>query len=221
MNNKIFNFILLVLLIFTIGTYKFAINNAKVKPIVDLTVSKITNSKSTLYDAHNTSKELENLINNISSIGINVYVLDNENINAFTNGRNIYLFKGLIKKMNVDGLYMVILHEYGHIMNGHIQKHNARINEYVQPCIKEGYSKSICEFKAMHDLLILAFDRQQESEADEFAFHTALLIGKDDKVCDDMFNPLGRLDGPTDIYSTHPANSERYETCKEYFKINQ
>lgn len=100
------------------------------------------------------------------------YVVKNKQVNAFaTLGGNIFIFSGLIKNTkNPEELAAVLAHEIGHVQNRDVIHKIAKdFGLQVLTSVLSGGEPSVIAEINKH-ILSSSYDRQQEQEADQFAF---------------------------------------------------
>jgi Zn-dependent protease with chaperone function len=130
----------------------------------------------------------------INNYGVqNVFIQQDPEFNAYTfYNDDIYVNTGLLEAptTNEDNFLVVLFHEEGHRVLGHVKENVTLPNRTVDKV------------------------RQQEVEADIFSFMKLKSLGllnekscKMDGILDDQFYD--------DSYSTHPANYKRRQMCLE------
>lgn len=165
----------------------------------------------------------------ISNIGLTDYnyhfrVIDNSQINAFTlPGGNIFIYSGLIKyTKSPDELAAVLAHEIGHVEKRHvIKKLEKEFDLTVLFSILTGNNKTVLT-QIGRTATSAVFDRKQESDADEFAFHLLDKSGINPLAFATLFQRITAEQGTNHldfaILRTHPDNNSRIKAAMEYKK---
>jgi len=163
-----------------------------------------------------TSPLIQELIRALLDNGIVVYRIHDYTINAYTNGKDIYVYDGLLNKLSPEALAIVILHETGHIANQHVARTNVVYDAYIEKC-RLIHSEDTCLQLLYIDPDMLAFSRMCEYEADMFAFRMYKEIGLPLSACEELFTVLGS-DDKVQHETTHPAPYKRQAQCIEYVR---
>lgn len=146
--------------------------------------------------------------------GATIFVVHHDNINAYTDGKNIYIYEGLLDEITERATAGVLLHEIGHIYGTHLKKYRKIIKEREDEC-RANTDPDMCDFLLSVDSDLLRISRAFEYEADMYAFSTLrnweIMAG----VCGEMFDILDN-GKKLDFGSTHPATYKRKEQCIEY-----
>jgi len=178
---------------------------------------------------------------------IGIYIVSGRDINAFvTNGKNIFVFTGLIAfSDNTDSILGVLSHEVGHITRGHLIRFLSNGDEIRRGAII-GYTLAALAtlagggyYAANSGLAIAAITaqiqqrssiahiRSHEEEADGAAFQYLRMMHRSPiGLYDVMYyfdNMLRKnISGPIDKYvQTHPIPEDRLERIKNYTdKVN-
>ena len=145
-----------------------------------------------------------------SEYNYEVYVLDNEQVNAFTlPAGKICFYKGILEKMEYpEELAAVLAHEMGHNEEHHIVKR--LIANFGLAIIMGGDEVILGE--VMKSLGLMRFARAQERSADEYAFKTLEKSNIHPKYFGTIMsklNTLGEESELLDILNTHPNTKER------------
>lgn len=151
-------------------------------------------------------------------------VLDNDpTINACTDGKAIYMKKGIMQFAESDDEIAAILaHELAHAVRGHIEKGMAvqtltmlaalavgAIAEHNSPGSGEGVARGLGHLGNIYDK---KYSRDQEREADYFSVKFMYLAGYDVEACATLEERLGTELPPqltTDYLDSHPNTPER------------
>lgn len=158
-------------------------------------------------------KKIDALIKEANSQNINIYLVKSGKINAFTNGKDIYLYTGLLDLLTNDAIYITIRHEMGHIVKNHLTRHNVILDKYFKTC-EEEHPRYVCEILLGSDKEMLRVSRGFEYEADMYAFIYAKANDIPVTACNELFKNLGKT--LVDTYSTHPATHKRLKQCENY-----
>ncbi len=161
------------------------------------------------------------------SIGLTDYeyhikVIDSPVINAFTlPGGNIFIYSGLIKfSENPEEVAAVLAHEIGHAEERHV----------VQKLVKElgitvlfsaiGGNQGMVLKEIGRTAASTVFDREQEKDADNYAFKLLDKSGINPKALATFFRRLNsevsEYNENMEILMTHPNNNSRIKASLEY-----
>jgi Zn-dependent protease with chaperone function len=157
---------------------------------------------------------IQELIRVLLDNNIIVYRIHENTINAYTNGKDIYVYDGLTKQLSPEALTIVILHEVGHIVNQHVEKTIVLYEDYMKEC-QLTHSEDLCLHLLNIDPDMLEYSRKCEYEADMFAFRVYRDAGLPISACKELFTLLGSNDR-TPHETTHPASYKRQAQCIEY-----
>lgn len=122
---------------------------------------------------------------------IKVYVVEDDTVNAFTEGTGIYMNSGLLKLTggNADQVATVMAHELGHIIANHIRSQTTRgiVSSMVPVLFQQMQAKPTTQTIAgeLMQLGGAAYSRNDEKEADTIGTILAYHAG---------FNPLALID---------------------------
>lgn len=192
--------------------------------------------------------EIEEVINLIISplkklAGINnlkIILVDDPYPNAFTDGaKTIYVSSSLISEFpNPDIFRGVIAHEIGHIMSKHVarqQEYEEMYNKAALITTTLGVAASIANGGAegiavsmgalhMRDKAVLAYSRENEMAADQFAMSLLEKSGHSNIGMINFFEEIRlqstqMLANPYD--STHPLTKDRLKTLKDFNKTSK
>ncbi len=156
-----------------------------------------------------------------SEYAYNLYIIDNEEVNAMTiPGGNILIFSGLIKFCNSpEELSAVIAHEMGHVENRDVVSRlvrNLGINVIISGLL--GDHKVIRDLN--QQLINSAFDRKQEADADQFALKLLEKSKIDPKSLGNFFKGLkdkhGFMTDNLEIISSHPPDAKRIDAAMNF-----
>ena len=135
--------------------------------------------------------------------GLRVYVIPNNEVNAFVDGKNLFITRGALN-ISDDEIEALLSHELSHIVLNH-----SRINTLITFLILSLVSV-IAQFSLLLSFLIALLSlfvqryirRKQEVEADRLA---SLVVGKER-----LMGLIKKYDDPhSSFLSTHPPLSER------------
>jgi beta-barrel assembly-enhancing protease len=155
--------------------------------------------------------ELNNITNKLSSGGqkkYNIYIVSNVDSNAFAlPGNNIIIYSGLLTKLaSANELAMVIAHEMGHIERQHHK------NLYAMNLLLRNISGNNAA-GLLTNIMTLKYSRDDEIEADLFAYDSALKNSIDPQYLISLLKVLEnsnqKMEKLLSYISTHPATSER------------
>jgi len=172
--------------------------------------------------------QLDKIMNNLLAVRENpsgiqyyIYLIQDEQINAFTFGGRIYMTTGMYKKTEGKPslLYAIIGHEIGHSEKGHIKKtiQEMKLSEQIFG------DNGIVAFQ-IKKILTGSFNQQNELEADYYG--TDLTYRLDQDVCAAVSfwkemskneNPYNQLE---DFFRTHPFSSLRAECLQSHIRNN-
>jgi len=144
-----------------------------------------------------TSQELQGMLTRLIEVSplkgsqINVYVLDDAAVNAFTEGKSIYVNTGLIALTgnNQDQIATVIAHELGHVTANHVRSQTVRNTATaVLPFLMQQANVNVLTQSVTGELLQMGgayYSRGDEDEADTIGTVLAYEAG---------YNPLALID---------------------------
>jgi predicted Zn-dependent protease len=149
-------------------------------------------------------------------------VLDSRQINAFTlPGANIFVYSKLVEFCNSpDELAAVIAHEIGHAEKRHtIDRLEKELGLTVVFSILTGGNGTVLN-EITRTATSTVFDREQEREADDYAFHLLDKAGISPVVFAALFRRINAEQGTNSldfqILRTHPDNNSRIKAALEY-----
>lgn len=153
-----------------------------------------------------------------------MYIIKNDTVvNAFcTPGGYIYVYTGLIKTLDNEAqLAGVIAHEMAHAAKRHstdqlTKAYGVQLLLSIVLGDNPGYLAEIAANLAS-GLSTLAFSRQAEYEADEFAVKYLYATTYDAFALADFFVKLEGLPRPPTFLSTHPSPEDRIAKITEHF----
>lgn len=168
----------------------------------------------------------QNLPNDMT---ITVHYVADDTVNAFaTLGGNIIMHQGLLAKFDSENtLAMVMAHEIAHIKYRHpIVAMGRGLTVAVALATIAGVSDSsfVSDILGQISLLtVLAYNREQEAQADTEAYSTLLKHYGHSEGAIELFEVLHSLDKliePPEFLSTHPLNLDRIDHIKGLHKPN-
>lgn len=183
-------------------------------------IEKITDKE--VVEAINTiGKRLKSGIKN-PEYRYKFHIVISDHVNAFTlPGGNIVIYTGLIELCdNPEELASVIAHEMGHAENKHI----------VTRLMKE-FGLSVLMSTILNDqggaissmlksVISAKFDRDQERQADDFAFRTMEASNLDPVHFADLFEKMIEKEGSygtlMEMIMTHPNSESRIKMARNY-----
>ena len=147
-------------------------------------------------------------------------VLDNDEINAFAcPGGFIYIYKGLMKKMDNEAqLAAVLAHEVGHIVARHSMKRLQAIYGYsilMEVALGDKMGQTARQMvDAATGVILLGYGRENEYESDEYGILYAKKAGYNPKGMIQLFEKFKQLEGrPPNTFekllSSHPPARDR------------
>jgi len=157
-----------------------------------------------------------------SKIKYSIYLIDDDQINAFTFGGHIYITKAMYDKCkaNTSLLFSIIGHEIGHSERGHIRKtiEEMKIAENIF-----GEENGTTAFQVLR-MMTGSFNQKNELEADYYGTDLAYRLDQD--VCaaatfwkemSEKENSYSKLE---DFFRTHPFSALRYQCLKDHIQTN-
>ncbi|OFY62807.1 MAG: hypothetical protein A3H98_10075 [Bacteroidetes bacterium RIFCSPLOWO2_02_FULL_36_8] len=202
------------------------INEFKQKKIGKIIVSKIKNAIPVIHNP-----KMDSAINEIkrrllNSAGLdtadfNIIVINSQTINAFAlPGNHIVIFSELIKfSNNHEEVAAVMAHEIGHLQKGHITKRIIRhVGLGILFSVGGGDPGVIREL--IQRILSSVFDREQEVEADNYAFELMAKSGISPEYFAEFFERLKKthatFPGELEFILSHPHDDKRIENSKNF-----
>lgn len=148
------------------------------------------------------------------------YKSDQAEVNAYTDGENIYIAGGLVRFVKSEAeLQAVVAHELAHITEGHIAKkmRNAAIGS-IFGAILDGanaamgsptYGRSATE--SWGQLGAQSFSKRFEQEADYVSIYMLARAGVDTSAVSSFWRRMGAANkGQIQWGSSHPSTAKRY-----------
>jgi predicted Zn-dependent protease len=180
---------------------------------------------------------------NLNINDIKVYIVNDREINAFvSNGQNIFVNTGLVRKFNTpDALIGVLAHETGHIAAGHI----ARNSEQAQDISKQMIISYLLGIGAMlggqgdigsavifgsiqsYQGLYIKYSRGQEEAADKLAVN---YLDKIQYPATGLLNLLQSFKRDeigiknqeiNEFYQSHPITTKRIDFIKSHIELTR
>jgi predicted Zn-dependent protease len=157
-------------------------------------------------------------------------VLDSPDLNAFAlPGGYIYIYRGLLEKVDQSELAAILAHEVGHVAAKHsVKRLQAELGyELLVAIALAGFGNrnpALAEnaaniSKTVFSLLERGYSREDEFLADKLAVKYARLAGYDPNGVVRVLELLNKEQGPGgrvfEILSTHPKMEERIRKVKE------
>jgi len=199
------------------------------------TETEVALGKDVVKEVESTEKVLSNseIQNYVSKVGRKVAkvcdrkdisytfkVLDSEEINAFAcPGGFIYIYKGLMKKMDNEAqLAAVLAHEVGHIVARHSVKRLQAIYGYsivMEVALGEKMGQTARQMvDAAAGVILLGYGRDNEYEADEYGILYAKKAGYNPKGMIQVFEKFKQMEGkPPNTFEkllmSHPPAGDR------------
>lgn len=188
-----------------------------------------------------TNQEVQNYVNKVGrkvakvcdrkDVTYSFKVLDSEEINAFAcPGGFIYIYKGLMKKMDNEAqLAAVLAHEVGHIVARHSIKRLQAIYGYsivMEVALGEKMGQTARQMvDAAAGVILLGYGRENEYESDEYGILYSKKAGYNPKGMVQVFEKFKQMEGqPPNTFEkllmSHPPASDRINNGnKEIQKI--
>jgi predicted Zn-dependent protease len=153
-------------------------------------------------------------------------VLDSEEINAFAcPGGFIYIYKGLMKKMDNEAqLAAVLAHEVGHVVARHSIKRLQAVYGYaivMEVALGEKMSATARQLvDAAAGLILLGYGRDNEYEADDYGVLYAKKAGYNPNGMVQLFEVFKQMEGnpPSTfekLFMSHPPASDRINNANQ------
>ncbi len=150
-----------------------------------------------------------------------IRIVQGDQVNAFTTvGDGIYLFEGLLKKLDdPEMVAAVVAHEWGHIHHTHVEDRLRRDigTSLLMSIITGGNQGMIVELS--RTMMELSYSRSQELEADDFARDALKEAQIHPQKLSQSFlrmRSLSDADSPPAFLTTHPALEDRIERILEF-----
>ncbi len=149
-----------------------------------------------------------------------------DGVNAWTDGDNIYVTRGLLRFLqNDDELAIIIAHEIAHAVRGHVSEKLARA---AGGCILGIILESLTGIEGtwdlatqMFQLATLEFDREAEREADVYGLTYASRAGYDISTAVDLWERFAIEMPESNIATTHPSSPERFVRAEKIVAMLQ
>ena len=157
-------------------------------------------------------------------------VLDSRDLNAFAlPGGYVYIYKGLLDRIDEQGLAAILAHEVGHVAARHsVKKMQSALGyNFLMALALAGFGKNDPQFAqeisgatdVVYGLLSRGYSRQDEFLADKLAVKYILRAGYDPHGLVRILELLNKEKGPSgrifEILSGHPRMKERIRKVKE------
>lgn len=155
-----------------------------------------------------------------------IYIIDKDVFNAFAiPGGNTFYYTGLLKFLDNEAAFAgVMAHEIAHCDRRHSTNRLTKIYGYqIVLSMILGNNPSLAQ-QILGDLALagtaLAFSRQDEYEADEYAVRYLYPTSIDSRGVAYFFEKLDQADNPDwmTYFSTHPPSSDRIEEVYKRFE---
>ena len=152
--------------------------------------------------------------------------IDPSSINAFTDGKNVFVTEGMIRFLkNDDELAHILAHEIAHIYRGHTEATRGRYVFAGILGVPAVVFAGPLAGRVLQELIFAAtrtFDRDQEREADLYALIRTHQAGFDVDAGSEFFIRLGKEKPETlesGFFSTHPTSTERLERIQKIAEV--
>ncbi len=156
-----------------------------------------------------------------------VFIEERNEINAYTDGRKIVVFRGMIRFVRDDDeLAGVIAHELSHVVLGHIDAkiQNALTGAFVGVVVDvlvaatTGVRTNVGQIVGAN-IGLLAYSKEFEAEADYMSAYMLAQAGYDFTKLPGLFRYLSTLDPETIDYGlTHPTSPKRVVSLEKVVK---
>jgi len=147
-------------------------------------------------------------------IAVPIIVKQDNEINAYTNGINIFITTGMLEvpKMTTDGIKVILLHEEGHIVN---RSHSVR--ELYWRALQVELQQCDIDLNC-RDAAILRYlkeTKEDEYRCDAYAIRRAYDMKLNPEKACYTFKIFAQLNNYSldDSGSTHPSSVDRYKKC--------
>jgi predicted Zn-dependent protease len=152
--------------------------------------------------------------------------MDPASINAFTDGKNVFVTEGMVRFLkNDDELALILAHEMAHIYRGHLGATRGRYVVAGVLALPAVIFAGPLAGSLLRDLLFAAtrsFDRDQEREADLYSLIWTDKTGFDVDTAGDFFRRLG-MEKPETLesgfFSSHPTSIERLDRMQKAARV--
>ncbi|MCG8623324.1 MAG: M48 family metallopeptidase [Proteobacteria bacterium] len=142
---------------------------------------------------------------------VKIEVREDSAINAYTDGKGIYLNSGILRFFRDDdrAIQTVIAHELAHITEGHVAKK-------MSNALMGGILGSLVFGVDLSDVGAMVYSQEFEREADYVSLYIMARAGMDTEGVENIWrdmavaNSESTLRNQSNIGSTHPSNPERY-----------
>ena len=153
-------------------------------------------------------------VNNEMGTTAKLYIYHGENINAFTDGKDVFVHEDLFK-MSEEALTFVVAHEAAHVKLGHVQSKQAiGVGITTGMLVLDAFIPGVGLLNLLiNPLIVQAFSREQEFAADKLASETCtkLGIGIEDQLY--FFeHSTGSVGGG--LWDAHPSIEDRIANIK-------
>jgi predicted Zn-dependent protease len=147
-------------------------------------------------------------------------------INAFTDGKSVFVTEGMVRFVKNDNeLALILAHEIAHIRRGHLVATQGRYVFTGILALPAVIFAGPLAGRVLQELVFAAtrsFDRDQEREADLYAFIWMHQAGFDVDSGSDFFQRLAKEKPATlesGFFSSHPTSTERLERMQKIAEI--
>lgn len=154
-----------------------------------------------------------------SKIKYEIFLLDDDAINAYTVGGKIFVTTAMLKAVtNKDQLYAIVGHEIGHNEKGHIKSIMKQLK--VGESIFGEASEKVFQLKS---LLTGSFNQKKEVEADYYGLSLMYQLGYDPCSVKDFWDNMAtseQKDNIQDFFGTHPYSDVRSKCVTNHLASN-
>lgn len=155
------------------------------------------------------------------NIKYHIYLIEDEQVNAFTFGGRIYLTTGMYKRTEGKPslLYAIIGHEIGHSEKGHIKKtiQEMKLSQQI-------FGENGIVALQIKKLLTGSFNQKNELEADYFGTDLAYRLDQDVCAAVSFWQEMAKKENAynqlEDFFRTHPFSSLRASCLQSHIRNN-
>jgi len=152
-------------------------------------------------------------IRNELGIIVPVFIEQDSEINAYTNGTAIFITTGLLNtpKITTDSIKIILLHELGHIIN---RSHSVR-DLYWKAYQAELDKCTTIECTDVAGIRFLREMKEDEYRCDSYAIKRGFSLRLDPEKACYIYKVFAELSNYEldDSESTHPSSVDRYKKC--------
>ncbi len=181
----------------------------------------ITKHKPVTFVVRRNNREIKVVMQSKPTCDYNISVVEGGGVNAWTNGKSVWVSSGMLEFANDNELAMVIAHEIAHCTGGHISKKraNALTGWLIGTIVQTSIEVATNTINRTSDLgrsgmMVGAAAHSQafEQEADYIGMYLMSRAGYPTKGVEDFWRRISEKDpmGANSLAGTHPPTSYRY-----------